>query len=61
MKDLTNEVLIFKCGLFDSFESGNGIKIEENGYQKDGSTEKIQVIQGSVSYTDNEGNVIHLK
>lgn len=44
-----------------SYETGNGIKFEESGYQKDNASEKIQVIQGSVSYTDKEGNVINLK
>ncbi|CAG9858884.1 unnamed protein product [Phyllotreta striolata] len=46
-----------------SFETANGIKIEEKGYLKDGanSSEKIQVIEGSVSYTDNEGNPVNLR
>ncbi|KAJ8937326.1 hypothetical protein NQ318_008288 [Aromia moschata] len=47
-----------------SYETGNGIKVEESGYIKDGnesSTDKIQVIQGSVSYTNADGKVISLK
>ncbi|XP_057666728.1 larval cuticle protein 1-like [Diorhabda carinulata] len=46
-----------------SFEAANGIKFEEKGYLKDGAnaSDKIQVIEGSVSYTDNEGNPVTLK
>ncbi|KAG5867887.1 hypothetical protein JTB14_028402 [Gonioctena quinquepunctata] len=45
------------------YETGNGIKVEEKGYLKDGknASEKIQVIEGTLTYTDNNGEVINLK
>ncbi|XP_018575119.1 endocuticle structural glycoprotein SgAbd-4-like [Anoplophora glabripennis] len=46
-----------------SYETANGIKVDETGYLRDdpSSTDKIQVIEGSVSYTDNDGKVISLR
>nr|XP_023016201.1 larval cuticle protein 1-like [Leptinotarsa decemlineata] len=46
-----------------SYETANGIKVEEKGYVKEGrnASEKIQVIEGNVVYTDVEGNVINLR
>lgn len=60
-----------------SYETGNGIKIQEGGYLKkvpsvgarsgelkaegEGSEEEIQVLQGSYSYTAPDGQVISLR
>ncbi|VEN55075.1 unnamed protein product [Callosobruchus maculatus] len=47
-----------------SYETANGIKVEESGYLKDNpesSTDRIQVIEGIVSYTDNDGQMINLR
>ncbi|KAG5867888.1 hypothetical protein JTB14_028403 [Gonioctena quinquepunctata] len=46
-----------------SYETANGIKVEEKGYVKEGknASEKIQVIEGTVTYTDKDGKVINLK
>ncbi|CAH1983138.1 unnamed protein product [Acanthoscelides obtectus] len=47
-----------------SFETANGIKVDESGYLKDNpesSTDRIQVIEGSISYTDEGGHMINLR
>nr|CAI5866520.1 unnamed protein product [Callosobruchus analis] len=46
------------------YETANGIKVEESGYLKDNpesSTDRIQVIEGVVSYTGNDGQMINLR
>ncbi|CAH1117680.1 unnamed protein product [Phaedon cochleariae] len=46
-----------------SYETGNGIKVDEKGYLKEGqnASDLIQVIEGSVSYTDSNGTLINLR
>ena len=44
-----------------SFETGNGIVVDETGFVKSAGPEQIQVIQGSNAYTSPEGQVIQLQ
>lgn len=48
--------------VFASYETGNGIAAEEQGFLKNAGQpeEEVQVAQGQYQYTDNEGNQIQL-
>ncbi|XP_065205371.1 endocuticle structural glycoprotein SgAbd-4-like [Planococcus citri] len=45
----------------NSYETGNGIIVDESGYVKQVGPEVAQVIQGSSAYTSPEGQVIQLQ
>lgn len=44
-----------------SYETGNGIAVEETGFVKNAGPDQIQVIQGSAAYTSPEGQVIQIQ